>query len=107
MSSVSIREKDMSYEVLRDLRAPDRYSSNISSCIDLHHKITQLKSHDCHILMSQLLQIALQCSLSVKSVYSRFIELCNFYWELYFKEHKAEDFDKLERKIAITLCRLK
>lgn len=53
-------------------------------------KVKQLKSHDCYVLMQQLLPIALRCSLLVKSVYSSVTELYNFYRELCSKEHKRK-----------------
>lgn len=94
--TMSVRERDIFCKVLHDLKVPDGYSSNISRCINLqHHNITQLKSYDCHILMQQLLSIALWRFLPVKIVCSSIIELCNFYRSLCSKEHKREDFETL------------
>ena len=46
---------------LFDLKLPDAYSSNIGNCVSVDEcKITGLKSHDCHILMQQLLPPALK-----------------------------------------------
>ena len=46
--------------VLKYLKVPDGYVSNISHCVNLkEHKLFNLKSHDCHILMQYLLPIAL------------------------------------------------
>ncbi|KAM3359572.1 hypothetical protein P3S68_019283 [Capsicum galapagoense] len=47
-------------KTLKNILVPDGYSSNISRRIDLDQKrIFGLKSHDCHILMQQLLPIAI------------------------------------------------
>ena len=48
-------EKDGFLQVLKDVRVPDGYSSNISRCVKLkERKISKMKSHDNHILMQQL-----------------------------------------------------
>ena len=53
-------EKDGFLQVLRDVRVPDGYASNISWLVNLkERKIFGLKSHDNHILMQQLLPTAL------------------------------------------------
>ena len=45
-------EKDDFLQVLKDVRVPDGYSSNISRCVELkERKISGMKSHDNHILM--------------------------------------------------------
>ena len=53
-------EKDGFLQVLWDIRVPDGYVSNISGHVNLkERKISGLKSHDNHILMQQLLPMAL------------------------------------------------
>ena len=57
-------EKDGFLQVLRDVKVPDGYASNISCRVNLkERKISGLKSHDNHILMQQLFPIALWGSL--------------------------------------------
>jgi len=59
--NMSKEEKQQFCKVLHDIKAPDGYSSNISRCVNVAQaKITGLKSHDCHILMQQLLPVALR-----------------------------------------------
>ena len=62
--NMTISEKDGFLQVLKDVRVPDGYALNISRLV--HHKerkISGLKSHDDHILIQQLLSIALRRSL--------------------------------------------
>ena len=60
-------EKDDFLQVLKDVRVPDGYSSNISRCAELiERKTSGMKSHDNHILMQQLFQIAISGSLPLK-----------------------------------------
>ena len=52
------------FQVLKDVRVPNRYSSNISRCVKLKEcKISGMKSHDNHILMQQLFPLAIRRSL--------------------------------------------
>ena len=43
------------------MKVPDGYASNISRCVQVDkRKIFGLKSHECHILMQQLLSLAIR-----------------------------------------------
>ena len=62
--NMTISEKDGFLQVLKDVRVSDGYASNISRRVHLkQRKISGLKSHGDHILMLQLLPIALRGSL--------------------------------------------
>jgi hypothetical protein len=62
--TMSKEDKENFLKVLRNVRVPDEYASNISWCVRLKdYTISGLKSHDSHILMQQLLTIALRQSL--------------------------------------------
>ena len=80
--TMSLEEKNAILKMLKELKVPDGYSSNISRCIDLkHRKISQLKSHDCHVLRQEFLPVALLHSFSrdVRSAIIKFAhssELC-------------------------------
>ncbi|XP_059627474.1 uncharacterized protein LOC132270307 [Cornus florida] len=57
-------EKRRFCERLQQLKLPDGYSSNIGKCVLIDEcKILGLKSHDYHVLMQQLLPVALRGSL--------------------------------------------
>ncbi|CAN6569387.1 unnamed protein product [Malus baccata var. baccata] len=54
-------EKTAFCNVLSTIRVPDGYSSNLSRCVHVNErKIHGLKSHDCHVLMQQLLPLAIR-----------------------------------------------
>ncbi|XP_059658587.1 uncharacterized protein LOC132304903 [Cornus florida] len=92
--------------VLKNVKVPDGYASNISRCVKLKERtISGLKSHDCHILMQQLLAIAI-CRILPKNVCSVLVELSNFYRELCSKTLRPEDLDELEHWIVLILCQL-
>ena len=49
------------FDCLNSMKVPSGYSSNMQGIINMKEKkITNLKSHDCHVLMTQLLPVALR-----------------------------------------------
>ena len=54
-------EKESMFDCLNCMKVPSGYSSNIPGRINTKEKkFTNLKSHDCHILMTQLLLVTLR-----------------------------------------------
>jgi len=93
-------------KVISDVRVPDGYASNVSRCVKLKEcSIGGMKSHDSHILMQQLMPIALRGSVP-KKVVVPLIELCDFFGEICSKTLHIEDLDRLESRIPIILCYL-
>lgn len=87
-------EKDVFLQVFKKLKVPDGYDSNLSKCVNLkENKLQSLKSHDYHILMQDLLPLALRCSMSKQStqVTAVMIELCNIMKGLCSKNLIVED----------------
>ncbi|XP_015939549.1 uncharacterized protein LOC107465082 [Arachis duranensis] len=61
---MSNSQRDVFLKTLQNVIFPDGYSSNVARCVDLRQrKLSGLKSHDCHILMEQLLQILVKFAL--------------------------------------------
>ncbi|XP_077251807.1 uncharacterized protein LOC143891036 [Tasmannia lanceolata] len=101
--TMSPKEKEVLCNILKDVKLPDGYSSNISRRVNVRErKISGLKSHDCHVLMQQLLPLAIRSSLPM-NVSSVLIELCNFFKELCSKVLNVGDLLKLQDRIALTL----
>jgi hypothetical protein len=73
------KEKTDFLQVLQDVTVADGYSSNVSRCVKLKEcTVGGLKSHDNHIIMQQLLPIALRGTLS-DNVVRPLIEQCWFF----------------------------
>ena len=54
-------EKEIFFECLLRMKVPSAFSSNIKGIINMEEKKFQnLKSHDCHVIMTQLLPVALR-----------------------------------------------
>ncbi|KAK5845753.1 hypothetical protein PVK06_001969 [Gossypium arboreum] len=104
--AMSKEEKEMFCTVLKDIKVPDAYSSNISRCVSLKdRRLYSLKSHDYHILMQDLLPVALQCCMS-KKVTSCIIELSNIMKAICGKVLNVEELEKVQDRAALTLCNL-
>ena len=99
-------ENDGFLQVLKDVRMPNGYSSNISHCVKLkERKISEMKSHDNHILLQQLFSIAIRGSLPPK-VSRHLINSSCFFREMCFKVLNVEELRALEKRITVILCEL-
>ena len=98
--------KDVFCKVLKNVKVPDGYASNIARCVNLNQRsISGLKSHDNHILMQQLLPLAVRRAVT-KDVVKGLIELSNFFKQLCSKVNIVSDLQQIQDRIAITLCHL-
>ncbi|KAL0544809.1 hypothetical protein IC582_019934 [Cucumis melo] len=80
--TLSREEKYQFCKTLSEIKVPEGYLSNIRSLVSLDDlKLNGLKSHDCHVLMQQLLPIAIRSIL-------------------------PKNLDALQEDIVITLCNL-
>ncbi|KAG6428069.1 hypothetical protein SASPL_112318 [Salvia splendens] len=104
--TMSKKERTIFCQVLKNLKVPDGYASNISRCVQLKPpKLLGLKSHDYHIMMQQLLPIALRKTLS-RTVRSPLIQLSKYFRELCCKVICPADIIRLEKDIVVVLCQL-
>ena len=59
--TLSKEEKKSMFDCLNSMKVPSGYSSNMQGRINMKEKkFTNLKSHDCHVLMTQLLPVMLR-----------------------------------------------
>ena len=71
-------EKEILFECLLSMKVSSGYLSDIKGIINMADKKFQnLKSHDCHVIMMQLLPVALR-GLLRKNVRSSIVKLCAF-----------------------------
>ena len=100
-------QKDIFLKTLAEVTVPDGYSSNISSCVETDkRKISGLKSHDSHVLLEQLLPVALRNAQIDSNVTAVVIELCVFFRKLCSHVLDIEELDKLQERIVVTLCQM-
>ena len=71
-------EKEIFFECLLSMKVPTGFSSNIRGIINIpEKKLQNLKSHDCHVIMMQLLPVALR-GLLPENVRLAIVKLCAF-----------------------------
>ena len=99
-------EKKIFCKRLAKLRLPDGYCSNLANGISLQdNKIFGLKSHDCHVLVQQILSVALK-GLLPKGPRNVIFRLCAFFQQLCQKVIDKKEIGVLDDDIAETLCML-
>lgn len=104
--TLSKKEKLIFCKRLASLKLPDGYGSNIAKCISVDEcKVVGLKSHDCHILMQQLIPVALRGILP-KGPRKAIFRLCAFFNELCNTVLDRSRLQQLEEEVTETLCML-
>lgn len=104
--SMSIDEKERFLKVLKKLRVPDGYGSNLSRCVNLkQRKLISLKSHDNHVLMQDILPDALRASNATK-VIDLLEELSSFFKKLCSTTIDTNELDDIQSKVVMILCRM-
>ncbi|XP_062080718.1 uncharacterized protein LOC133785506 [Humulus lupulus] len=106
LHTLSKLEKELFCKRLFSLKVPDGYSSNIRNCVSMEQcKLMGLKSHDCHILMQQLLPVAIK-GLMPLGPRDAIIRLCTFFNRICQRVLDRESIMTLENDVIETLCLL-
>ncbi|KAL2492096.1 Uncharacterized protein Adt_27724 [Abeliophyllum distichum] len=104
--TLTLEEKIKFCKFLKSVKFPDGYASNISNCVrENEGKISGLKTHDCHVLLQQLLPVGIRKFLR-KEVCNAIVELSCFFQKLCSRTLNTSDLEKLEDGIVIILCKL-
>ena len=104
--TMSTKEKRSFCQCMRSVKVPQGYSSNIKSLVSLNDlKLVGLKSHDCHVLMQQLLPVVIHDTLPNK-VRVTITCLCFLFNAICRKVIDPKKLDELENEAAIVLCQL-
>ena len=90
----------------RSVKVPQGDLSNIHNLVSMQDlKLVGLKSHDCHILMQQLLLVAIRGILP-KNVKETITHLCAFFSSICSKAIDPLRLDELQAEVVIILCQL-
>ena len=93
-------EKEIFFECLSSIKVPAGFSSNIKGIINMAEKKFQnLKSHDCHVLMTQLLPVALR-GLLPENVRLPIVKLCAFLNAISQKVIDRESLERLQKDVV-------
>lgn len=103
---LSRHEKELICKTLCDLKAPIGYNVNWRYKVSLDDmELKNLKSHDYHILMQQLLPVLLMHAFeSHKPLRAAIMQLSMFFNVLCLKTINREELSKMKGRIVETLC---
>jgi hypothetical protein len=103
---MSSKEKDIFCRALKEAKLPYGCASNIAWCAcSSERKVSGYKSHDAHILLHYLLQVAVIKSLP-KHVAVHLIRLGAFFRSLCSKVIMPQELGRLQLEITEILCEL-
>jgi len=104
--TLSRKEKISLLECLKSIKVPSGYSSNISKKVSIKEaKLIGMKSHDFHVMLTQLLPIAIRGILPAH-VRQSITKLCFFFNSICCKVIDPETLDFLQADVVVTLCEL-
>jgi hypothetical protein len=100
------KEKESLLGCLKSIKVPTGYSSNISAKVSITEmKLIGMKSHDYHVLMTQLLPVAIRGILRPE-VRRTITKLCFFFNAVCSKEIDVGKLSKLQSDLVQTICEL-
>ena len=100
------KEKKNFYGWFKIVKFPDAYTSNVSWCVGNNDgNISDMKSHDTHLMMQCLLPVVMRGYLG-GDVQTALIELGVFFREQCYRKLKINLLEKLEKNIVLILCKL-
>ncbi|KAL6323438.1 hypothetical protein AAG906_039008 [Vitis piasezkii] len=105
--TLTFEERKEFCKFLKSVKFPDGYAANISRNVNISDgKILGLKSHDCHVLLQQLLPVGIRPYLN-KDICVALVELSGFFQKLCPKTLYVANLERLEEGIrCIYLVRL-
>jgi hypothetical protein len=106
MCTMSKEEKKSFCQCLHSIKVPSGYSSNIKKLVSMKDmKLKGMKSHDCHVLMTQMIPVAIRGILP-KAVRQTITKLCFFFNAINSKVIDPLKLDALQAEVVVTLCHL-
>ncbi|GJS72273.1 hypothetical protein Tco_0705114 [Tanacetum coccineum] len=104
--TLSKSEKTSFCECLHGVKVPSGYSANIKNLVSMKDlKLLGMKSHDCHVLLTQMIPIAIRGVLP-PPVRQTIMKLCLFFNMIHSKVIDHEKLDELQRDIILILFQL-
>ena len=104
--TMSRKEKKELCQFLHSVKFPSGYSSNFARLVsmkELKLNFAMMKSHDCHVLMTSVLPVAIRNVLPMK-VRETVMSLCFFFNAIEQKVIDDELLTALDRRLHETLC---
>ncbi|GJZ67715.1 hypothetical protein Tco_0630955 [Tanacetum coccineum] len=104
--TLSKAEKTSFCEYLHGVKVPSSYFANIKNLVSMKDlKLLGMKSHDCHVLLMQMIPIAIR-GVMPPPVRQTITKLCPFFNMIHSKVIDHEKLDELQRDNILILCQL-
>jgi hypothetical protein len=104
--TLSPQEIEQFFNCLLGVKVPYGYSGKISRYLDkAKQKFSGMKSHDCHMLMTQILSVAFR-GIMGEHVRQTLFGLCNFFDVISWKSIGVKKLKRLLEEIVVILCKL-
>ena len=104
--TLSKAERNELCQSLHGVKVPSGYSANIKNLVSMQDlKLIGMKSHDCHVLMTQILPDAIR-SILLNKVRVAILRLCYFFNSIAQKIIDPQGLDALQGEVVTTLCHL-
>lgn len=104
--TLSKKEKEDFCKCLHGIKVPSGYSANIKKLVSMPDlKLIGMKSHDCHVMMTQMLPIAIR-NILPDDVRLAITKLCYFFNTISSKVIDPDGLHKLQSDVVKTLCEL-
>ena len=107
-SSFTLAQKELKqlFECLLGVRTPFGYCGLIRRYLDATKQtFSGMKSHDCHVMMTQILPVAIR-GIMDKHVRDTLTDLCNFFDVVSRKSITLRRLTRLQEEIVVILCEL-
>nr|GFA39715.1 hypothetical protein [Tanacetum cinerariifolium] len=99
-------EKTSFCKCLHGIKVSSGYSANIKNLFSMKDlKLLGMKSHDCHVLLTQMIPIAIR-GLMPPQVRQTITKLCLFFNMIHSKVLDHKKLEELQRDIILILCQL-
>ena len=104
--TLSQEEIEQFFTCLLGVKLPYGYAGKISRYLDpAKQKFSGMKSHDCHVLMTQILPVAIRGIMDAH-VRETLFGLCNFFDVISRKSIGVRQLRRLQEEIVVILCEL-
>jgi hypothetical protein len=101
---MSLALKKIFFELMGDVKFPEGHASNFEHRVE-NGKLIGLKSHDCHIIMQELLPLAMSRTLPA-FVTKPLMGICNYFKLIYSKVVDVKEMQRFEEQIPEIMCQL-
>ncbi|XP_071729257.1 uncharacterized protein [Rutidosis leptorrhynchoides] len=91
---------------IKEVKLPDGFGSNFRHKVNKDNtNITNMKSHDCHIMMQRLLPVGVNAFLD-ETISTPIMQLCAFFKQICARELMVADMLKAQKQLIKLLCTL-